>query len=105
MAAVRNLFSFGFKSNLATSADSDAGKSQEDEYEAELCSTVSPESDDESHLQPPLKKTKRKFQTKWMEKWPWVRHNPEEDVMFCATCREVPTLIINRKTTYLLFFL
>ena len=50
MAAVRNLFSFGFKSNLATSADSDAGKSQEDEYEAELCSTVSPESDDESHL-------------------------------------------------------
>ena len=104
MAAVRNLFSFGFKSNLATSADSDAGKSQEDEYEAELCSTVSPESDDESHLQPPLKKKKRKFQTKWMEKWPWVRHNPE-DVMFCATCREVPTLIINRKTTYLLFFL
>ena len=71
-------------------------------YKAELCSTVSPESDDESHLQPPLKKTKRKFQPKWMEKWPWVRHNPEED-MFCATCREVPTLIINQKTAYLSF--
>ena len=60
MAALRNLFSFGSKSNLATSADSDAEKSQK-EYESELCSTVSPESDKESYLQPPLKKTKCKF--------------------------------------------
>lgn len=38
---------------------------------------------------PPAKKNKRSFQKKWLERWPWLSYDEENDLMFCKVCKKV----------------
>ncbi len=35
---------------------------------------------------------KRKFLSHWPERWPWLGHDPEKNIVFCKLCRSMPEL-------------
>ena len=44
---------------------------------------------------PSKKKQKQQFQEKWIEKWPWVKYDNNQGLMFHSICKNVSRRIKN----------